>query len=108
MKYGILFASIIFNLLTNISFNLSAINDKLPTKKWAYLVLGLVFGLINSILFTESLKVIPLGLASAIFFSITIIGLTLSSYFFFGEAISWFRVTGIFLIISGVLIITQK
>lgn len=108
MKYSFLFASIVFNLLTNISFNLSAINDKMPARKWGFLVLGLAFGLINSILFTESLKQIPLGLASAIFFSMNIIGLTLSAYFFFNEAISWYRVLGIFLIISGVLVITQK
>lgn len=108
MKYALLFASIIFNILTNVSFNLSAINDKFPFKKWAYLLLGLVFGLINSVLFTESLKQIPLGLASAVFFSITIIGLTLISYFFFNESLPWFRMVGIFLIILGVTIITQK
>lgn len=68
MKYIFLYSSIIFNILTNVGFNLSAINDGVPLKKWGYLALGLLFGLINSVLFTECLKEIPLQVASAIFF----------------------------------------
>lgn len=75
MKYALLFSAIIANILTNVGFNFSVLNDSVPAKKWGYLAGGLVFGLINSVLFTESLKQIPLGVASAIFFSLTIVEL---------------------------------
>ena len=77
MKYVLLYIAIIANILTNVGFNFSAIYDKEPVKKWGFLAIGLVFGLINSVLFTEALKTVPLHVASAVFFSITIIGLFL-------------------------------
>ena len=80
MQYIILFAAVAFNVLTNIGFKFSALNEKTPVKFWTYFAIGLVFGLINSYLFTESLKSIPLGIVSAIFFSLTVIGLTLVFY----------------------------
>jgi multidrug transporter EmrE-like cation transporter len=106
MKFVYLYSSIIFNVLTNVGFNLSALNDKLPVKKWGYFAGGLFFGLLNSILFTESLKEIPLSVASAIFFSITIIGLFLAAHFGFGEKISMMRLVGAGFIIAGVIIVS--
>lgn len=108
MKYFLLYSSIIANILTNVGFNLSAINDKTPAKKWGYLAGGLVFGLINSVLFTECLKYIPLQVASAIFFSITIVGLFLVAHFMFGEAVSYSRMGGIALIVAGVVMVSLK
>jgi multidrug transporter EmrE-like cation transporter len=79
-----------------------------PLKKWGYLAIGLVFGLINSVLFTESLKQIPLGVASAIFFSLTIVGLYLVAHFYFGEEVTPYRIVGGVFITIGVVIISVK
>ena len=104
----VLLAAIVFNVLTNVGFKYSALNEKTPTKFWGYFAVGLVFGLINSILFTEALKTIPLGITSAIFFSLTIIGLTLVGHFFFGEEFSTTTFVGGGFILVGVVIIFWK
>ncbi len=108
MKYVLLYAAIIANILTNIGFNFSAIHDKEPVKKWGFLAIGLVFGLINSVLFTESLKSIPLQVASAIFFSVTIVGLFLVSYFYFNEHVTPMRIAGVFVITLGVIMVSLE
>ena len=108
MKEILLYGSIIFNVLTNVSFKYSALNDAIPTKKWGFLALGLVFGLINSVLFTEALKTIPMQVASAIFFSLTIVGLFLVSHFYFNEPVTTLRIAGIFTITSGVIMVSLK
>lgn len=108
MKYILLFSAIIANILTNVGFNFSALNDNVPVKKWGYLAIGLLFGLINSVLFTESLKQIPLGVASAIFFSLTIVGLYLVAHFYFGEEVTPYRILGGVFITIGVIIISVK
>jgi len=108
MKYILISSAILANILTNVGFNFSAIYDKEPMKKWGFLTLGLVFGLINSILFTESLKQIPLGLASAIFFSLTIVGLYLVAHFYFNEPVTPLRVAGVLMITGGVVMVSLK
>lgn len=108
MKYVLLYAAIIANILTNVGFNFSAIYDKDPVKKWGFLAIGLVFGLINSVLFTESLKSIPLQVASAIFFSVTIVGLFLVSYFYFNEHVTPMRIAGVFVITLGVIMVSLE
>ncbi|MBS1613399.1 MAG: EamA family transporter [Bacteroidetes bacterium] len=106
MKYLLLYSSVFFNVLTNVGFNLSAINDANPVKKWGYFAGGLVFGLINSFLFAECLKDLSLQVASAIYFSLTIIGLFIAAYFFFNESISMMRLIGTSLIIGGVVLVS--
>ncbi len=106
MKFFYLYSSIFFNVLTNVGFNLSAINDANPTKKWGYFAGGLVFGLINSYLFAECLREISLQVASAIYFSLTIIGLFIAAYYFFGESISPMRLIGTAMIIGGVVMVS--
>jgi multidrug transporter EmrE-like cation transporter len=108
MQYIILFAAVVFNVLTNVGFKFSAMNEKWPVKFWSYFAIGLVFGLINSYLFTESLKSIPLGIVSAVFFSLTIIGLTLAGHFMFGEKFSATTFIGGAFILVGVVIIFWK
>jgi len=108
MQYLILFTAIVCNVLTNIGFKFSALNEGQPFKFWAYFAGGLVFGLINSYLFTESLKTIPLGIVSAAFFSITIIGLTLVGHFMFKEAFTTTTFIGGSMILAGVVIIFWK
>ena len=108
MKEILLYGSIIFNVLTNISFKYSALNDSVPAKKWGFLALGLLFGLINSVLFTEALKTIQMQVASAIFFAITIIGLALSAYFIFQEEFTVRQMIGISVIIVGVVMVSLK
>lgn len=106
MKYILLYAAIVANILTNVGFNFSAIYDKQPLKKWSFFAIGLVFGLVNSLLFTECLKHIPLQVASAIFFSLTIVGLFLVAHFYFGEAVTPMRIAGIFTIVAGVIMVS--
>jgi spermidine export protein MdtJ len=108
MKYILISSAILANILTNVGFNFSAIHDKEPMKKWGFLGIGLVFGLINSVLFTESLKEIPLGVASAIFFSITIMGLYLVAHFYFNEEVTMLRMAGIVSITAGVVMVSMK
>ncbi|HLP18792.1 MAG TPA: SMR family transporter [Chitinophagales bacterium] len=108
MKHVFLYSAIIANILTNVGFNFSAIYDKEPTKKWGFLGIGLVFGLINSVLFTECLKEIPLSVASAIFFSLTIIGLFAVSHYYFKEEMTMLRTAGIFVITIGVIMVSLK
>ncbi|MFN8287427.1 MAG: SMR family transporter [Chitinophagales bacterium] len=106
MQYVFLYSSIIFNILTNVGFKLSALNEGKPLKQWGWLGIGLVFGLINSVLFTESLKGVSLQVASAIFFSLTIVGLFLFSHFYFNESISLMRIAGVGLITIGVVLVS--
>jgi multidrug transporter EmrE-like cation transporter len=63
---------------------------------------------LNSITFMEALKTTPLNTASVVFFSLTIIGLLLVSYFIFQETINWVQAAGIFVIISGVIMVNYK
>ena len=107
MQYVYLYTSILFNVFTNVGFNLAAINDASPVKKWSYFAGGLTFGLLNSVLFMEALKgkVISLQVASAIYFSLTIVGLFLASYFGFNESVTPLRIIGIFVIIGGVIMV---
>lgn len=108
MKYLLISSAIIANILTNVGFNFSAIYDSNPVKKWGFLAVGLVFGLINSVLFTESLKHMSLSVASAVFFSITIVGLFLVSHFYFNEEVTMIKTAGIFVITVGVIMVSLK
>jgi len=108
MKFVLLYSALIANILTNIGFKLSALNDGIPVKKWGYLAGGLVFGLINSVLFTEALKYVNFGEASAVFFSLTVIGLYGSSYFIFHEPVSPIGLIGVVLITAGVIVISYS
>ena len=65
-------------------------------------------GLINSVLFTECLKYIPLHVASAIFFSVTILGLFLVAHFGFGEKVSYTQMVGVGVIVAGVVLVSLK
>lgn len=108
MYHIYLYTSILFNVFTNVGFNLAAINDANPVKKWGFFAGGLVFGLLNSFLFMEALKGIPLQVASAIYFSLTIVGLFLAAYFGFNEEVTTMRMIGIFVIIAGVIMVQLK
>ncbi|GEM_PF-825523 len=106
MKILLITGAILANVLTNIGFKYSAIYDLVPTKKWGYLGIGLVFGLINSVLFTESLRFISLQVASTVFFALTIVGLYGVSVFWFDEPVTMLRLAGGCVIIIGVIMIS--
>ncbi|HQV78044.1 MAG TPA: SMR family transporter [Chitinophagales bacterium] len=93
------------SILTNIGFKLAAMVTNHPTKKWMTFAVALIFGLINSVCMTEALKTIPLNIASALFFSLTIIGLLFSAHFIFHDAITWKQMVGTCVIIVGVILI---
>lgn len=108
MQYIILISAVVFNVLTNIGFKYAALNEKTPLKFWIYFAISLVFGLVNSYLFTESLKSIPLGIVSAVFFALTIIGLTACGHYMFKEEFSTTTFIGGGFILVGVVIIFWK
>ncbi len=97
--------AIIFNVLTNIGFKYAAMVLGNPTKKWLTFAGALVFGLLNSVCMTEALKTTPLNTASAVFFSLTIVGLFFVSHFIFHDAMNWKHIAGTFVIIAGVVLI---
>lgn len=100
-----LWMAILFNVLTNIGFNYaSKVDTKLP-KYWMLFIGSLVFGFLNSYCFTESLRSIPLNVACAIFFSVTIVGMCAVSYFLFHETMNWKQTLGIFVIVAGVILV---
>lgn len=103
-----LWLAILFNVLTNIGFKYASMVEKNPKKYWIILSVSLIFGFLNSVCFTESLKQIPLNIASAVFFSITIIGLCLVSYFWFKELTNWKQMAGIFVIVAGVVMVNSN
>ena len=103
-----LWSAILFNILTNIGFKYASLVEGNPVRKWVIFSVALIFGLLNSVCFTEALKTIPLNTASAVFFSLTIVGLFLVSYFVFHEGMNWMRVGGTFVIIAGVIMINAK
>ncbi|MDB5228131.1 MAG: Small Multidrug Resistance protein [Bacteroidota bacterium] len=102
-----LWSAIIFNVLTNIGFKYAALVENNATKKGLIFAGALVFGFLNSYCFMEALKTIPLGTASAIFFSLTIVGLFVVSYFIFNEGMNWLHIGGTFAIIAGVIMINK-
>jgi multidrug transporter EmrE-like cation transporter len=103
----LLTGAIIANVLTNIGFKYSALNELVPVKKWSWLAVGLVFGLINSVLFTESLRFVSLQVASTVFFALTIVGLYLVSVFWFNEPITLLRLAGAVVVIVGVIMMSM-
>jgi multidrug transporter EmrE-like cation transporter len=103
----LLTGAIIANVLTNIGFKYSALNELMPVKKWSWLAVGLVFGLINSVLFTESLRFVSLQVASTVFFALTIVGLYLVSVFWFNEPITLLRLAGAVVVIVGVIMMSM-
>ena len=106
MKMLLISGAIIANVLTNIGFKYSAINDAIPAKKWGYLAVGLVFGLINSVLFAESLKFISLQVASTVFFSLTIVGLYAVAVFWFNEPVTMLKLAGALVVTIGVIMMS--
>ena len=100
--------AIISSILTNIEFKYAAMVLGNPTKKWLTFAGALVFGLLNSVCMTEALKTIPLNIASALFFSLTIIGLLFASYFIFKDALGWKQIIGTAIIIVGVVVVNLK
>lgn len=97
--------AIIFNVMTNVGFKYAAMVEGNAPKKWLLFSGALVLGLLNSVCFTEALKTIPLNIASAVFFSLTIVGLFLVSYFVFDENLNWLHIGGAFLIVAGVIMV---
>lgn len=103
--YFALLTSVFFNVLTNVGFNLSALNKDTPFRFWAYFAGALVFGLINSYFSTVALKDMSLQAFSAIFFSLTVVGLLISSLFF-GEQFTVKAGVGMAFIIAGVVLVS--
>ncbi|HNM31445.1 MAG TPA: SMR family transporter [Chitinophagales bacterium] len=100
-----LWLAILFNVFTNAGFKYAAMADGNPKKKWTIFSVSLIFGFLNSICFTEALKGVSLNIAGAVFFSLTIVSLTLVSYYLFNEQISPLHLAGVLVIVAGVIMV---
>lgn len=108
MSYLMLFLGVLFNIFTNIGFKYAAMVQNRPMKKWTIFSIALLFGLGNSLFVTEALKTLPLNVVTSVFFSMTIVGLLLVSYFIFHEQLNYMRVAGIMVIVTGVVMVTMN
>jgi multidrug transporter EmrE-like cation transporter len=94
MKTLLITSAILAKVFTKLDFKYSTIYDLAPMKKWGFLGIGLIFVLINCVLFTESLIFISLQVVNMVFFSLTIIGLYGVSIFWFNQPVTSLRLVG--------------
>ena len=73
---------------------------------WQFVISILLFGS-NLIFYTQAIKKIPLYIAYPFVVGITIISITLFSFFYLNEKIQMYEFFAIFLILSGITILSK-
>jgi small multidrug resistance pump len=107
MKYYVLLSlAVVCNATSYIFYKYSSINSSLRKLSIGLLLIGLLFGAINSTAYTKSLKGISLNTAYPIFSAGSIILVTLISIILFHETISTQKIIGIGVLIIGVIIVS--
>ena len=96
----------LFNSFASALFKFSA--DLKNQYSVLLLVIGLLFGGINAVLYTKSLHRIPLSIAYPVFSAGSIILISLASLFFFREKLNIKQVLGIFTIMAGIVLVSMK
>ena len=106
MKLLYLALSITFNVLSYILYKWIA---QKPHSGFWYLVfsVGLIFGAVNVLFFTKSLKSLPLNVAYPIFSGACIFAIALISHVAFGERLSLNNWVGAVLVIAGIAFLTN-
>jgi small multidrug resistance pump len=106
MKYLFLSLAVLFNVSAYIIFK--TISAKPNNLNWFIIFsIGLVFGAINTFLFTKSLKELNLGIAYPIFSAASITLVLLISAFIFNEKFSPINIIGAFIVILGIVLLTR-
>ena len=66
---------------------------------------GIIFYMVNVLLFYHSLRVLPVSLAYPVLAGTGFFSLSIGSYFFLSERLSYFQLFGIFVIFLGIIIV---
>jgi multidrug transporter EmrE-like cation transporter len=98
-------ANLLFNIIANASFNISALSQNWSTfLSWQ--VVGNLAGLITVLTLTGLLRFIPLHIAYTVTAGLAVIGVqVVAAKWIFGEVVSATQWLGTFLVIAGILII---
>jgi multidrug transporter EmrE-like cation transporter len=106
MKYTFLAFAVLFNSLAYLIFKY--ISGRPSNLLWYSMFSGgLLLGVINTYLFTKSLKNLNLGIAYPIFSAASITLIVLISVLIFNEKISSINVIGALVIIVGIVLLTR-
>ncbi len=93
----------------SLDFSLSNIFSLIPRiLQNGWLLSGMFFFGISFLVYLFALSKLQLNIAYPIFVSAGVIIISLASWFFFKETLSWFQISGIILIIFGILLLTTK
>jgi len=104
----LLLSNLIFNVVSNGSFKVSAQSDNLRGFLF-WQVIGNLAGFITVITLTGLLRFIPLHVAFPVTTGLAVIGVQLiAGKFFFGEAISTERWLGTILVVLGIALISKR
>ncbi len=98
--FGILFLAILSEVIATTSLKFSEGFTKLTPSLVVVIGYGLSFYLLSI-----ALKVMPLGVAYAIWSGVGLILTVIAGMILFQESLDWARVTGILLIIAGIFFI---
>ena len=104
----LIIANLLFNILANASFKLSADSQGLRGfLTWQ--VIGNLAGFITVLTLTGLLRYIPLHIAFPVTTGLTVIGVqVVASWLFFGETISFERWVGTLFVVVGIVFLTGR
>ena len=106
--FALVMSNMLFNILANASFKLSA-GSATVVSFIAWQVIGNLAGFITVITLTAMLKAIPLSIAFPLTSGLAVIGVqVLGAYFLFHEPISLAKWAGTLLITFGIILIGGK
>jgi multidrug transporter EmrE-like cation transporter len=105
---SLLVSNVLFNVVSNGSFKVSAQSDNLRSFIF-WQVIGNLAGFITVITLTGLLRFIPLHIAFPVTTGLAVIGVQLiAGKFLFGEAISTERWLGTILVVLGIALISKR
>ena len=96
--------AVIFNVCANSLFKLAGGIPELTLRKVAFLGLGLLVGLANTLCFIKALEKIDLGVAYPVFSAASIILIGIIAPALFGESMSFQRAAGLAVVCLGLLL----
>ena len=103
-----LLLSILFNSVANGLFKVAAEIQDFSPRKVAFLALGLLIGLANTLCYLKALEKIDLGTAFPLFAAASIIVISLISLFYFHEQLSVQKWIGMAVICAGLAIMWKS
>ena len=98
--------AVLINAVANVFFKYSSLAGQQRIESLALLGVGLLFGVVNVVLFTKSLKGITMNIAYPIYSAGTIVLVTLASILIFSENVTVLRIIGISVITVGVILVS--